>query len=98
MTPNGRTYPGDTYKIEATFTDDGVAFNPDSHQITLIDPAGETRQTVTSPTKIRTGAYRATLQIPDTATHGVWTAEWQITKDSEVDTETHNFRVHQTPT
>ena len=68
---------GSSYTVKATFTDeDGGLMDPDSHQVLLLDNGGDTQDTITSPTKISLGVFKATLQVPSNGEMGVWGICW----------------------
>jgi len=70
------------YTVKATFTDEnGVKVDPDSHEVSLIDPADTTRFTTSSTEKLSLGVFKCTTPIPSAGRAGVWRVCWGAVVD-----------------
>ena len=73
-----KTYRGDTIGRIFHFKDENDAyFDPSTVTIKIIDPNGTTKATLSLSdlTKIDTGQYKMTYNVPNDAEYGLWTIQ-----------------------
>jgi len=86
---------GDTFRVKATIqTYDGVALDPDSHLIRLLDPDGtQVGNNYTSPSKQEAGIYTQAFSLAADAEVGTWRVQWTFYVNLEARTARLDFGV-----
>jgi len=87
-------YRGETIRIRAEIKDfNGQPLTPDSHEVTIYDPNGEVRATITEVTQEDAGIFHVDYTIPDDAPTGMWRVIWKATRGTQISIETVRFSV-----
>lgn len=79
-------YPGDTKTLTITYKVDDVLTDPDTVQITVKDPMGDTLITLAAATHDSTGHYHYDYTFLEDAITGEYTFTWTITIGTSVTT------------
>jgi hypothetical protein len=91
------TYPGDTVTLPITYRVAGTLTDPTSVKMSVVDPLGETLETLDNVTRDSTGTYHYDYPFASTAITGNYVFTWTITVDTTVTTYTQIIELEVPP-